>query len=254
MVNGLDKFAEFFNEFSDNYLLIGGAACDRQLESAGLDFRATKDLDIVLVAEVYSADFVAKFWEFTELGKYEIQEKSSGEKIYYRFKNPADDSFPWQLELFSRNPEIKLEDDARLTPIPIDEEVTSLSAILMDDECYKFTIKHANEIDGAKVASTATLICLKASAHLDLKKRKEEGESVSSKDIKKHRNDIIRLAVTLADEDITDVPEQLEKDLKEVLAGFKNDPPDVEAIGKDLGLQEISLDEIIKQIEKTFHL
>ena len=254
MVNGLDKFAEFFKDFADNYLLIGGAACDRQLENAGLDFRATKDLDIVLIAEVYSTDFVARFWEFIELGKYEIQEKNSGEKIYYRFKNPTDNSFPWQLELFSRNPEIKLEDDARLTPIPIDEEVTSLSAILMDDECYEFTIKHADEIDGAKIASTATLICLKASAHLDLKKRKEEGENVSGKNVKKHRNDIIRLAVTLSDEDIVDMPEQLAKDLKEVIAGFKSDPPDVEAIGKDLGLQEINLDEIIDQIKKTFHL
>ncbi|HET54057.1 MAG TPA: hypothetical protein ENN33_02450 [Ignavibacteria bacterium] len=254
MVKGLDKFSEFFKEFSGNYLLIGGAACDKQLENAGLDFRATKDLDIVLAAEAYSADFIKKFWEFIDLGKYEIQEKSSGEKIYYRFKNPEDDSFPWQLELFSRSLEIKLDDNATLTPIPIDEDVTSLSAILMDDECYEFTIKHADEIDNVKIASVATLMCLKASAHLDLKKRKEEGENVDSKDVKKHRNDIIRLAVTLADEDINDLPEQLEKDLKEVIAGFKNDPPDIEAIGRDLGLKGINLDTIIEQMERTFHL
>jgi len=101
MVNGLDKFKEFFKDYKENYLLIGGAACDRQIENAGLDFRATKDLDIVLIVEVYSAAFVEKFWEFIDEGKYRIQEKSSGDKIYYRFKKPEDEAFPWQLELFA---------------------------------------------------------------------------------------------------------------------------------------------------------
>jgi hypothetical protein len=48
MVNGLDKFKEFFKKYKDNYLLIGGAACDRHIENAGLDFRATKDLGLIL--------------------------------------------------------------------------------------------------------------------------------------------------------------------------------------------------------------
>ena len=74
MVRGLDKYKEFFKDFSDNYLLIGGAACERQMENAGLDFRATKDLDIVLIVEAYSADFVRKFWEFIKEGNYKIHD------------------------------------------------------------------------------------------------------------------------------------------------------------------------------------
>ncbi len=70
MVKGLDKFKDHFKGYSKNYLLIGGTACARQLENAGLDFRATKDLDIILIVETYSVDFVEKFWEFIKQGKY----------------------------------------------------------------------------------------------------------------------------------------------------------------------------------------
>ena len=54
MVKGIDIFRGFFKDFTDNYILIGGAACDEQMTDAGLSFRATKDLDIILV-EIGSA-------------------------------------------------------------------------------------------------------------------------------------------------------------------------------------------------------
>ena len=254
MVRGLDKYKEFFKDFSDNYLLIGGAACERQMENAGLDFRATKDLDIVLIVEAYSADFVRKFWEFIKEGNYKIQEKSSGKKIYYRFRVPSDDSFPWQLELFSRKPEITLGDNARLTPIPLEDDISSLSAILLNDEYYNFTLKHAELKDGVSLASTPALICLKASAYLDLKKRGENGETVDNKNIRKHRNDIIRLAAILADEEFEDIPDKLKNDLREVINGFKDKPPDAAAIGKDIGINDLNLADIIMQLEKTFRL
>ncbi|MHB8853271.1 MAG: hypothetical protein ACYC6P_07945 [Ignavibacteriaceae bacterium] len=158
MVNGLNKFKEYFKDYKDNYLLIGGAACDRHIENAGLDFRATKDLDIILIVEAYSADFVETFWSFIAEGKYEVQEKSSSKKIYYRFKEPADNSFPWQLELFARNPDIVIENKAHLIPIPIDEDVTSLSAILLNDDYYNFTLTHSDFIDEIHLASISALI------------------------------------------------------------------------------------------------
>ena len=43
------------------------------------------------------------------------------------------------LELFSRQPDnFEMPQDAQLTPIPMDEEVSSLSAILLDGEYYQF--------------------------------------------------------------------------------------------------------------------
>lgn len=51
MVEGLERFKDHFKEFTEQYVLIGGAACDLYMEDAGLFFRATKDLDIVLCVE-----------------------------------------------------------------------------------------------------------------------------------------------------------------------------------------------------------
>jgi hypothetical protein len=80
MVKGLEVFREHFRNFADRYVLIGGAACDIAMTGAGLPFRATKDLDIVLYVEALDAAFVRAFWEFVRAGGYEVQEKSTGEK------------------------------------------------------------------------------------------------------------------------------------------------------------------------------
>jgi len=48
VVEGLELFASHFSPFIDNYVLIGGAACDLAMIVAGTGFRATRDLDIVL--------------------------------------------------------------------------------------------------------------------------------------------------------------------------------------------------------------
>ncbi len=70
MVKGLDIFREFFSELTDNYILIGGAACDEQMSEAGLTFRATKDLDIILIVEALNKEFVTAFWKFVKSGRY----------------------------------------------------------------------------------------------------------------------------------------------------------------------------------------
>ena len=72
MVRGLDKFREQFRAYAGQYVLIGGAACDLLREEAGLGFRATKDLDIVLSVEALDASFVRAFWEFVRAGKYHV--------------------------------------------------------------------------------------------------------------------------------------------------------------------------------------
>ena len=46
MVKGIDIFQEYFKEYTDQYVLIGGAACSISFEEQEIDFgRATKDLD-----------------------------------------------------------------------------------------------------------------------------------------------------------------------------------------------------------------
>lgn len=91
MVKGLEAFRERFRNFANHYVLIGGAACDLIMTGTGLPFRATKDPDIVLYLEALDAAFVRAFWEFVRDGGYETQERSNGEKQFYRFQKPTNE-------------------------------------------------------------------------------------------------------------------------------------------------------------------
>ena len=51
MVNGIEAFRDYFAEYTDQYVIIGGFACDLLMEDAGLDFRQTKDIDMVIIIE-----------------------------------------------------------------------------------------------------------------------------------------------------------------------------------------------------------
>jgi|LGVF01.1.fsa_nt_gb hypothetical protein len=52
MVHGLEKFKEYFGDYTNQYVFIGGTACDILMDELGALFRATKDLDMVLIVEV----------------------------------------------------------------------------------------------------------------------------------------------------------------------------------------------------------
>lgn len=45
----IDKFKEYFKNYKEQYTFIGGVACDIILGNLGEDFRATKDIDMVLI-------------------------------------------------------------------------------------------------------------------------------------------------------------------------------------------------------------
>ena len=173
MVRGLDIFRAHFAGHADQYVLIGGTAATLAMEGAGLEFRATKDLDIVLHIEALRREFGAVFWSFVEAGGYEVRQASaSGKPVFYRFQKPADPRFPAMLELFCRAPDgIELAEGSHLTPIPIDEAVASLSAILLDEAYYMFVLAGRREADGLPWVGEDRLIPLKASAWLDLGER-----------------------------------------------------------------------------------
>lgn len=235
MVVGIDKFAEHFTEFKDRYVLIGGTATWLVLDEVGLEARATKDLDIVLCIEAMDAEFGRVVWEFIQNGQYQIQEKSDGHKVLYRFKNPSQVGYPVMLELFSRKPDVLvLGDDSHLTPIPIDEEVSSLSAILLHDDYYAFIHEHRREIAGVSLVSEVCLIPLKAKAWLDLSQRKALGENVDTKNIKKHRADIFRLFQLLNPQLKLALPESIAGDIRECLQS-PDFLPDV-ALLKQMGI------------------
>lgn len=53
----IDRFKAHFAGYEDNYVLIGGAACDVLMQEAGLEFRATRDFDLVLCVEALNPAF-----------------------------------------------------------------------------------------------------------------------------------------------------------------------------------------------------
>lgn len=251
MIVGLQKFAEHFADYQDRYVLIGGAATWLVLDDAGLDPRVTQDLDIVLCLEVLDVEFATAFWRFIELGEYAVQEKSHSEKNFYRFKNPARYDFPKMLELFSRKPDmLTLKDDCHLTPIPVGEEVSSLSAILMDEGYYEFIHQHKKMLGGVPIVGEECLIPLKARAWLDLTQRKAEGEKVDSKDIKKHRNDILRLYQLLNPGERVPLPETIRADLTSFLHAVESGLE--QQILKQLGIAGVSVTEVIQTIKTVY--
>ena len=120
MVKGLDRFREFFKDFEDQYVLIGGAACDILFASNEGQFRATRDLDMVLIVEALTSEFGEKFWEFIEDGKYRNKATNLGKPQFYRFDKPENDSYPKMIELFARA-DFKLKEMNGLTPIHSDD-------------------------------------------------------------------------------------------------------------------------------------
>ncbi len=61
MVNGINIFREYFSNFKEQYTVIGGFACDLLMNDAGLDFRQTVDIDMVLTVEALTTDFAKAF-------------------------------------------------------------------------------------------------------------------------------------------------------------------------------------------------
>lgn len=251
MVSGLDRFRTQFATYTDRYVLIGGTASSIAMEELGAEFRVTKDLDIVLCVEALDRDFVEAFWAFIKAGAYENRQKSTGKRLFYRFYAPSNPGFPEMLELFSRVPDaLDLDAHAQLTPIPIDKEVSSLSAILMDDSYYEFVMANRLTVHELAVIPAWALIPLKAHAFLDLSDRKVRGEHVDSKNIKKHRNDILRLFTTLPRDRVMTLPPSVQTDLRKALLQMGEEQIDP----KSFGLGKMPRSDALTQLSRIYDI
>lgn len=219
MVDGIDKFREFFADYPDHYAIIGGAACDLLFDTAGLPFRATKDIDVVLCIEVIDAAFGMRFRDFLNAGAYEAREQSNGHREFYRFHKPKNPEFPYMVELFSKEPDtIAMPEDAGIVRLEVEADIVSLSAILLDP-IYFEALQNGKRIEnGVTILDQSILIPFKARAFLDLTKRQAEGDKrVKSDDIKKHRNDVFRLSQLLPGNAVIQVSDPLREDMRHFL-------------------------------------
>lgn len=256
-MEGLEKFREAFEAYADNYVIIGGTACDITMTGTAVRPRATHDIDMIIIVEKMTADFAEHFWHFVHEGGYRPERRKHSEDQtpkyeLYRFIN-GKSNYPEMIELLSRHPDILGEPKGlSIEPLPLDEDTSSLSAIIMDDDFYYFTIDHSKVTNGLRHADSAALIALKSRAYLNLLQDKAAGKHVNSKDIKKHRSDILKNVVIMEDSKIP-APESIVACIKEFVASIRNDwstlsEPLAKALDQDVSFVEA----LLEQLERLF--
>ena len=241
MVKGLEIFRAAMMPYKDNFVIIGGTACDLQLRGTTMMPRATEDIDIIVVVERLTREFVGAFWRFIREGNYRVEKRinQAGTSVYALYRFTLQDeklAYPQKIELLSRHSDLLGEPSGfHIEPIPTDELRQSLSAIIMDDDIYDFTINQAEEIDGLLVANNLALIVLKVNAYLNLRKEREEGRNVNSKDIKKHRSDVLKLVAA----GIYPEPVEIEQKLYDAIQDFAEESEKhIQSLKDALGIDE----------------
>ena len=247
MVRGIDTFRRYFAEYEEQYVLIGGAACDIVFESNDTAFRATRDLDMVLIVEALTPAFGEKFWEFIQDGGYRNKSTNGQKPQFYRFDKPENEEYPKMVELFCRS-NFELREMTGITPIHIDEEVSSLSAILLNDDYYRILMDGKVVRNELSVLRPEYLILFKAKAYLDLNQRKVSGEEVDSKNISKHKKDVLRISAELVLESTVKLPAAVETDIRAFIDSLAREPFDSNSL-KSYGL---SNDEVVEVLRRVF--
>ena len=240
MAAGIEVFRNHFSDYKDQYVLIGGMACDLLLDEAGLDFRLTKDIDMVLIVEALTEDFAAALWDFIDQGGYEARQRSTGKHEYYRFVKPKVPGYPSMIELFARpTKSIRLDYQGDLVPIHISDELSSLSAILLNDAYYDFLMSGRTVSGNVSVLDAAHLVPMKMKAWLDLTARKASGEHVNDRDLRKHRQDIFRLFPLISVDERITAPSEVYQDIMQFLNEMEEQPFDPHAIGLNISKDDV---------------
>lgn len=254
MVKGLELFRDEFKGFEDCYTLIGGAACELWMDELGLEFRKTTDLDIVLVFEGQRPDFVAKLWAFIKQGGYLGYQAGETPSNFYRFHKPRRPGFPSKLEISTKHP-VDVPAGVRILRIPAGEDVSSLSAILLDGDYFDLVRAHTFLIQGVSTVTATCLIPLKAKAWLNLSETKARGEAVDQKQVDKHRNDVFRLLLTVAPADMIGLVPAVQDDLRLFINQLPPDSPTWGSIRDALKSNKLTLPPIQEAIQlfKTLH-
>ena len=113
----------------------------------------------------------------------------------------------------------------------MEEDVVSLSAILLNQDYYWWIMQGKHVLHDAPIVDPEHLIPLKIRAWLDLSDRKAKGESIDSRDIKKHKNDVFRLLSIINTETIGEVPKFIKDDLETFMVAMNEEIIPFENLG-----------------------
>lgn len=154
--------------------------------------------------------------------------------------------------MFSRAPDtLRPIKEGRLTPIPFNDAVSSLSAILLNDAYYAFIMAGRREVDGLPWVGEDRLIPLKAVAWLELSARKERGEQVDARNIRKHANDVLRLSQLLTPTTRILLDAKIADDMRSFLDAAA---ADASLDPKALGLGRATLADLLNRVAQAYGL
>ena len=246
MIQGLVSFTDFFEEYSKDYVVIGGLATAMVMNDLGFVARATKDIDLVVISK-NNEEFIKKLLGFIEVAGYKTKQRTDNDSRHnlFRFLDSDDKTYPEQIELFAiHTQDSEIVKDSHIIPITTPEFYNYLSAILLDKDYFELLIEHTTNIEGLHVATPEVLIPLKIHAHINLLKDKHP-------DAKKHLTDVIRLATMLDDETDVLLTDNPKKDYLEFLPLLEAvEPNTIRNILKSAGVGKIqkSIKELLENV------
>lgn len=255
-MDGLDKFREAFRDFSDNYVVIGGSACEIVMAGTTVRPRATHDIDMIIIVENMTPEFGKRFWDFIREAKYRPERRRNGDLSHkyemYRFLD-GQPGYPPMIELLSRHSDSLGEPQGiTIEPMSMTEDVSSLSAIIMDDDYYHFTIANSSLTDGIRHANSIALIVLKARAYLNLVKDKANGKHINTYDIKKHRSDVLKNIVITPSETVF-VPSEIKLCIEEFIEEINSKRDELyPALAKSLNVTPMLIGQLLDQLNAIF--
>ena len=243
-IAGLRHFEAYFEEYKDQYVIVGGFATlmllERELPNHG---KATHDIDLVLLTSP-SREMANRLKSYIREGGYTIQKGQQERYRYYRFIDPKAEGYAKEIELFTSEVYgIELDEGQRIVPIDPEEGLYSLSAIILDLEYFDMIKHNIEEIEGVPYSNTLATMLLKMSAVYDLYHRGDEKW-------KKHRRDILKLALLLTGEERIELTGRMIEDLsffKEHVEGLE--PKTIrQIVGKGVSVEKTDVLRLLQEV------
>lgn len=218
-MEGSEFLTDYMRDYTEEYILIGGNACALNFRNIEAEFRATVDLDIVLITESTNDAFYTHFWEYIREHGYEgkVFRGSNTGGCSYRFTLPEEKrkpELPVQIELFSRKPEYfdsKLSEPGKehITLLEAGDKISNLSAILLDDEVYDFIRASKITLENISTVNMECLFGLKSVAWHSNQKLFDENEINDINTVLKHPQDMISIVSVMDEPRKTEFPPQI---------------------------------------------
>ena len=196
LIQGMTHFSEHFENYKDDYIIIGGIATAINQRRWGATSKATKDFDLIVLDESKNSKFISHFIDYVNnKARYQFIGKfKEDSRILYQFKLPMNKNAPEMIELFTIN-EL---DDSKLTYERLygEEYYEYISAIVFDKDYRQLIDDYRIEDSNLSIAGPEALIPLKALAYVNYSKEEDK------RGTKKHLDDIKSLANFIEDDEV----------------------------------------------------